>query len=223
MQEIFLTNKYSKWYFAIIKNRVDNPIKDNSYVEKHHIIPKSIGGSNKKENLVALTPKEHFVCHLLLVKMTTGKFKTKMSYALRLLSHIENEHQSRHKISARAYSLIVSITKPALSNAISGINNPFYGRTHSDESKEKMKAKRAIQKPPMLGKTRSEETKEKLREANRKQFLDPRQIEMRRNCNKIEGMVIYHNPITKQTKYFYENTQPEGFIRGRFKQKEVVL
>jgi hypothetical protein len=67
--------KYSKWYFNIINNRKQNqPI---GYSEKHHIVPKSIGGSDECSNIVRLTAREHFICHLLLTKMFKGnKFKT---------------------------------------------------------------------------------------------------------------------------------------------------
>tara|TARA_R110001592_G_scaffold6022_2_gene32637 strand:- start:155 stop:826 length:672 start_codon:yes stop_codon:yes gene_type:complete len=36
------------------------------YYEKHHIIPRSIGGTNKKDNLVLLTAQEHYKAHELL-------------------------------------------------------------------------------------------------------------------------------------------------------------
>ena len=36
------------------------------YFEKHHIIPKSLGGKNDKINLVNLTAREHFLAHWLL-------------------------------------------------------------------------------------------------------------------------------------------------------------
>lgn len=35
----------------------------------HHIIPKCIGGTNDRNNIVALTPEEHYVAHQLLVKI----------------------------------------------------------------------------------------------------------------------------------------------------------
>ena len=54
----------------------------SGYTEKHHIIPKSLGGSNSKGNLVALTAREHFVCHLLLTKMTEGDARNKMLSAV---------------------------------------------------------------------------------------------------------------------------------------------
>ncbi len=39
------------------------------YVEKHHIIPRCIGGTNTKENLVTLPAKAHYIAHLLLTKV----------------------------------------------------------------------------------------------------------------------------------------------------------
>jgi hypothetical protein len=60
--------KYTKWYYNIINNCKVNPPID-CYTEIHHIKPKSIGGCNTKENLVKLTAKQHFICHLLLTKM----------------------------------------------------------------------------------------------------------------------------------------------------------
>ena len=52
------------------------------YVEKHHIVPKSLGGSNLSSNISRLTPREHFVAHILLIKLTTGRDLRKMCYAL---------------------------------------------------------------------------------------------------------------------------------------------
>jgi hypothetical protein len=39
------------------------------YSEKHHIIPRCMGGTDEATNLVSLTPEEHYLCHLLLVKI----------------------------------------------------------------------------------------------------------------------------------------------------------
>lgn len=44
----------------------------NGYVEKHHILPRCLGGSNVKSNLVRLTAKEHRFAHLLLHRMHPG-------------------------------------------------------------------------------------------------------------------------------------------------------
>lgn len=58
---------YSKIYDQIIdRARTRVP---SGYVEHHHVIPKCMGGTDDNENLVALYPEEHFVAHVLLVKM----------------------------------------------------------------------------------------------------------------------------------------------------------
>lgn len=61
-------NKYFKWYCNIINKRVLNPLETSSYGEIHHILPRSLGGDNNKNNLVMLTAKEHYIVHLLLTK-----------------------------------------------------------------------------------------------------------------------------------------------------------
>lgn len=48
-----LENKYTSCYINII-NKAKNRLLDG-YYETHHIVPKSLGGSNLKENLVKLT------------------------------------------------------------------------------------------------------------------------------------------------------------------------
>ena len=54
------------------------------YKERHHIIPKCMGGSDDVENLVDLTPEEHYVAHQLLVKMHPDNVK--MLYAIQAMS-----------------------------------------------------------------------------------------------------------------------------------------
>lgn len=39
------------------------------YCERHHVLPKCMGGGNEPGNLVDLTPEEHYVAHQLLVKI----------------------------------------------------------------------------------------------------------------------------------------------------------
>ena len=77
---IFIQNKYTRIYYTIIEKAKSRTI--SSYTENHHIIPKSLGGSNSKDNLVALTAREHFVCHLLLTKMTEADARSKMAMAV---------------------------------------------------------------------------------------------------------------------------------------------
>jgi hypothetical protein len=76
---------YIKLYQTIIDNvKKQNRVKNGSFLfESHHIVPKSIGGSNCRDNLVLLTPKEHYICHRLLVEIHRGtENEHKMYYAM---------------------------------------------------------------------------------------------------------------------------------------------
>lgn len=65
---MFITNKYTRIYYAIVSQAIEIG-KPSEYCELHHIVPKALGGSNDIANLVYLTAKQHFICHLLLPKM----------------------------------------------------------------------------------------------------------------------------------------------------------
>jgi len=58
---------YTRHYNLLIE-RARTRVLD-SYAEKHHVIPRCMGGPNNKENIVSLTGREHFVAHLLLIKI----------------------------------------------------------------------------------------------------------------------------------------------------------
>lgn len=58
---------YLKHYNALIEKAKNRIIEE--YTEKHHIIPKCLGGSDDEINLVDLTPEEHYLAHQLLVKI----------------------------------------------------------------------------------------------------------------------------------------------------------
>ncbi len=76
-------NKYLKWYKNIIINRIEFPILIG---ENHHIVPRSMGGNNEKKNIVKLTSKEHYVCHLCLIKFTESLDYYKMLCAINSMS-----------------------------------------------------------------------------------------------------------------------------------------
>ena len=97
-----------------------------------------------------------------------------------------------------------------------------------------MKAKRALQDAPMLGKNHSQDTRQKLREANKRQFENPEQTELRRKKsleqmkdlerrkqagNGSRGKSWYHNPNTNHCSKFIPGQQPEDYIKGRLIKK----
>lgn len=111
VQGNFLDNKYTQWYFKIIESAKNN---HDGYFEKHHIVPKSLGGSNSKTNIVKLTARQHFICHLLLVKMTSGNDKRKMIFAAHHMSICHR--RDKYKISSITYERL----KLQMSNLMKG-------------------------------------------------------------------------------------------------------
>ena len=85
------------------------------YFEKHHIIPKCLGGSEDKSNFVLFTAREHFIAHLLLWKLhrTSGD--------LALAVHLMLKKQGKFR-SSRLYETM----KLDRSLAMSKENSPMY-------------------------------------------------------------------------------------------------
>lgn len=114
---------YHKHYSNLIESRrllIRNK-KDGIY-EQHHIIPKCFGGSNKSYNLILLTPREHYIAHLLLTQMYTGKNKAKMCYAL--LKMCSNNPLQHRIISSKQYEF----ARKLVTETCNGENAPFFGK-----------------------------------------------------------------------------------------------
>lgn len=84
MPRYFIHNKYFRWYMNIISDSRTRT-GPNSDVEQHHIIPRCMNGSDRKENLVYLSFREHFLVHWLLTKCVIKKYKLKMFQALAMM------------------------------------------------------------------------------------------------------------------------------------------
>lgn len=78
---------YQLHYDRLI-NRARNRIL-SGYKERHHVIPRCLGGDNSPMNLVALTPEEHYLAHQLLVKIYP-KSRTLIHAAAWMSYRVEN-------------------------------------------------------------------------------------------------------------------------------------
>tara|TARA_R110000868_G_scaffold2970_1_gene20090 strand:+ start:633 stop:1214 length:582 start_codon:yes stop_codon:yes gene_type:complete len=58
-------------YEALVA-RAKRRSKPEGYAERHHVLPRSLGGSDHISNLVWLTAREHFVAHMLLARIYGG-------------------------------------------------------------------------------------------------------------------------------------------------------
>lgn len=58
-------------YYRIYNSLIDRAKarEITGYCEKHHVVPRCLGGTDTQENLVKLTPEEHYLAHQLLVKI----------------------------------------------------------------------------------------------------------------------------------------------------------
>lgn len=107
--QYFKQNKYSKWYFSIVENAKGRPYSKDLY-EQHHVVPDSFfkdrsrpgpkgiieGNPNEVGNLVNLTIREHYICHLLLVKALNHKhLQIKAVFAMQMMQTRGNIVNSR--------------------------------------------------------------------------------------------------------------------------------
>jgi NUMOD3 motif len=165
---VFLDNKYTKTYYRIISRANQRHI--DGYVERHHIIPKSMGGSNNKENICRLTAREHFLCHWLLTKMTQGLHYTKMCLALHLMCTGKKIHlKYSKKITPKMYALI-KLEMSQYMSVIAKKRNPITPETRlklreAFYNNSKINSKDSIERRRLkrLGHSVSENTRNKIR------------------------------------------------------------
>ena len=89
---------YERIYNQIIERGKQRILE--GYGENHHIIPKCMGGADTQDNMVRLTAKEHFLCHLLLIEMYPGIHK--LVQAAYLMTHSRN----KGKVSSKYYAIL---------------------------------------------------------------------------------------------------------------------
>ncbi len=114
---------YNILYSKFIESRPIRVKRRNNDTEKHHIIPKSIGGTDSKDNLIVLTPREHFIAHRLLHKLSTGIAKSKMAYAL-----VGMVHRNGMKLTSRSYEYIRIQTRKDVFEERSRISKALWQR-----------------------------------------------------------------------------------------------
>lgn len=81
--------QYQKIYTNIVERAKSRQLE--GYCEKHHIIPRCLGGTDDKDNLVKLTYREHFLCHKLLCKIYPGNLKLVYAISFMVYSSKKNK------------------------------------------------------------------------------------------------------------------------------------
>jgi len=135
---------YKSVYEKLIANATENP--PQGVCEVHHIIPRSLGGGNDRGNLISLTPRQHFIAHLLLAKIHGGP----MWAALAFMSRSGTKSARGVAVSSRVYESIKINDAAWRSELYSGSGNPFFGSSHGPESLIKMRKPR-VNKSGLFG------------------------------------------------------------------------
>ena len=113
---------YKRIYDDFIKDRRTKEAGLEGYRERHHIVPRSLGGGNEPENLIDLTPEDHFFAHLLLAKVHGGR----LASAVQLLADTCNgPWRERFHLRAR-YGLGRRVAARLLSEAMAGEANHLF-------------------------------------------------------------------------------------------------
>ena len=181
---------YKNIHDSIINNaKVENRSKSTGVYERHHIIMTSIGGPDTDENTVLLTPREHYMVHLLLWKLNPGNkqfrdpiftfinkgAKNSRVYRTVRIEHIEHmkkynpslylseEAKESKRMKLREYAKNRPVEHNAAISKANMNNQSRLGAILSDESKNKIaESLKEHFKQNLV----SEETREKLRIAS---------------------------------------------------------
>ena len=182
-QLLVRNNKYLRLYERLIfiaKNRKS----PEQYTEQHHIIPRCVGGTDHKENLIILTYREHFIAHWILTEICPDR---KLKYAIRRMCN------GKKKITPWQFSLMKS-----------------FDYKHSENTKNKMRVS-AKNKSPVSKETRkklsiaakdrkrkpfTEEHKQKMSESAKNRFPMSKNTRQKMSKNK-KGL---KNPKAKKVK-----------------------
>jgi hypothetical protein len=204
---------YQKIYNQIIERAKNRQLE--GYKEKHHILPKCLGGSNDKENLVELTAREHFLCHMLLCEI------------------YPNENKLKHAL------FLMAIGKQKIKEKTYIINSRIYERLKFEYSqmltgKKQSKETREKKSQSMKGHSMyTEEWKLKISKSNTgreitwgdkiSNSLKGRKINWDRGVNKfiiqsdLEGNFIKEWPSISEAKRWLGSGDIAGCLAGRSK------
>jgi hypothetical protein len=151
---------YQKIYKKLIAKRQKYVLEEN--YEKHHIIPRTIGGDDLESNLVKLTPREHYIAHLLLTKIHPKEDGLKIAWQLMACTR---DNFSKVKFSSKMYQKLKLEVRKAQSSFMIGTTknkcewrmrsalkakerigekHNLWGFKHSKESKLKMSRSRKM-------------------------------------------------------------------------------
>lgn len=170
-------NRYLKFIDALKNQSIDG------YSEKHHVLPRSMGGDDSTSNIVKLTARQHFVAHWMLWKAFGGSMTTAFNYmngvkrygkrinskTAELLKHQEIERQKQKTFSTETRQKMsqAKLGKSLSAEHIENVRQAQLGRKLSDKWKANVSAAKRGKSNGRIGHIMTEETKKRIGDAQR--------------------------------------------------------
>lgn len=183
---------YKKIYDQLINRAKTRVLPEGTYSEKHHIKPRCLGGNNSNFNLVALTAREHYVAHKLLVEIYPDNRKLFHAYwAMATFTKggrtykVSSREMERLKIE---YSKNHPHKRPEYRKKVSELlKNKSYEERFGVEGAKKVKQKLSVagslkvgDKNPFFKKNHSEKTRKQWSKIRKGRSPKPESVEKMR-------------------------------------------
>ena len=123
---------YARIYDEFIANRRLKPPAPGEYSERHHIVPRCLGGRNDVGNLIKLTAGDHLFAHLLLAKVHGGR----LVYAAMMLMRLT---VGRGRAARKKYAWLLRANSAARQG-----RKPWHGRPHTPQSRARNSASQKL-------------------------------------------------------------------------------
>lgn len=192
--------------------------------ERHHIIPKCKGGKPYKltwkqhQNVIWLTPREHYIAHRLLAEENPNDFDLVLAWSM--MAFPKGKTNRKNFISENDYQELRKKLSEGLKKNPVIRKNPPWNKGLTKETDQRVLAMSIKRTGQSLGK-RSDEFKKAVSLATRLRYLQhPETFQ-----SKIKGKVAIHNNNNNKICYYInkEDQLPEGFSYGQGKHKSYNI
>ena len=116
---------YKEKYFEIINTGYKSK-PESGYYERHHIVPKCMGGTNSEGNLIDLFAREHFIAHKLLANENPDNLSLVRAYSM--MAFPKTNVHKRYELSPEEYE-----------EARKAVSVALKGKSLSEEAKNKLR------------------------------------------------------------------------------------
>lgn len=117
---------YARVYEEFIRDRLAKQPEKPEYFETHHIVPRAFGGTNDADNLIRLTPEDHYFAHMVLAHVYGGK----MWHAAMAMARLTVGKRDVKRLQQRVtYGIARRKSAEWFSENMSGENSPTADKT----------------------------------------------------------------------------------------------